>query len=201
MKLGKRWEILLYLNQDLAFGFWMMRTWYGFQVLWFKVILTRYYEPIEPIQWIPPQGISSIDGDLSVYYVELLAENAKLKAYVAELEPFERAIKSRHNGYDPIARELTSELTRPETPEQALDDLLEEAEELKPTATDLVNSIEQLRAGNKAAHDLLAAIANDIEHTQGYHFKAGDDRRSWCAKCRIQAYLIHRETDGNVFSD
>lgn len=46
------------------------------------------------------------------------------------MNPFEHALRQRHNGYDPEARAALPELKCPASPEAALDELIEEAYQL-----------------------------------------------------------------------
>lgn len=77
--------------------------------------------------------------DLVLCNDKLACANATIAAAekrIAELEPFEAAVKKAHNGYDEEARKQLPELKEPATPADAIRSLLEEAESLEMMAID-----------------------------------------------------------------
>lgn len=74
------------------------------------------------------RDLAAIDSHFGRIINQLQAENERLK-------PFETAIKKRHNGYDPeAAKELGIE--PPESPEQALQDLQDEWDNMETSYAD-----------------------------------------------------------------
>jgi hypothetical protein len=61
---------------------------------------------------------------------ELLVKCAAAESRVRELQPYYDAVRQRHNGYSPSAREAMPTLKEPATPLDAIDELTQEAEEI-----------------------------------------------------------------------
>ena len=49
---------------------------------------------------------------------------------IKRLQEYEKAIKESHNGYDPKMRTVSPGLEKPETPKQAIEELIQEAVDL-----------------------------------------------------------------------
>lgn len=47
----RKWEIDLHCERCAACGIWLMWGWFGVQVLWIKLMVSKRSEPIEPIDW------------------------------------------------------------------------------------------------------------------------------------------------------
>ncbi len=74
-------------------------------------------------------------------------EIASLRADVERLRPYYDALRQRHNGYDSEARKQMDTLKEPESPYVALDELIDEAEEMgSGTNQCLVDLVTESRA-------------------------------------------------------
>ena len=113
-------------------------------------------------------------------------------AEIARLRPYYDAVRAAHNGYDPEARAAMPTLQEPATPEQAIKDLLGEAEtcralngyeenqELRAQVADLKEQLKEARADQRefekeareACRDAVAEARweeQERHEADGYH--------------------------------
>lgn len=119
----------------------------------------------KPVSGIPCMCAGT--GKMSRAAITLREEVITLRAEVERLRPYEQAVRESHNGYDPEARKaMAPSLKEPETPKQAIKELIEEAEaplvkELEAAQQLAINdekTIQTLRDRLAAAEKLIATV-------------------------------------------